>query len=151
MDLLPQLCLILVSLGLWALVFRGRQRRPGGNQESTGERVRRGTGHALLGLQQFIEPSVEHIFEAENREQKDEDDHDSDGDDPVAIRNDLAASLALTPIDPEEVRRHLAAAQRAGLDWRALYEEAAEHERAERPFKAPSIPPLWRVAPRTVD
>src|SRR5690242_15007118 len=26
------------------------------------ERVRRGTGHALLGLQQFIEPSVEHVF-----------------------------------------------------------------------------------------
>jgi hypothetical protein len=112
------------------------------------ERLRRGTGHALLGLQQFVEPSVEHVFEAQNVEQKDEEDDDGLGDGEEAIRSDLADALARSPVDTEEVRRHLSAAARAGLDWKALYDQAVSDELRERPYRAPSIPPARRVRPR---
>lgn len=111
--------------------------------------VRRGTGNALLGLQQFIEPSVENVFQAQNVEQKEEDDDQGQGDgDEATIRADLAQALGQAPIDPEEVRRHLAAAMRTGLDWKALFEQAVADELRERPFRAPSMPPARRVAPR---
>jgi hypothetical protein len=112
------------------------------------DRLRRGTGHALLGLQQFIEPSVEHVFEAQNVEQKEEDDDDGLGEGEASIRSDLAEALGRSPVDPEEVRRHLSAAARSGLDWRALYEQAVGDELRDRPFRAPSMPPARRVAPR---
>jgi hypothetical protein len=112
------------------------------------ERLRRGTGHALLGLQQFIEPSVEHVFQAQSVEQKEDEDDDGLGEDEEAVRSDLAEALGRSPVDPEEVRRHLSAAARAGLDWRALYEQAVNDELRERPFRAPSMPPTRRVAPR---
>ena len=112
------------------------------------ERLRRGTGHALLGLQQFIEPSVEHVFEAQNVEQKEEDDDGGLGEDEASVRSDLAEALGRSPVDPEEVRRHLTTAARTGLDWRALYEQAVHEELQDRPFRAPSIPPARRVAPR---
>jgi hypothetical protein len=110
--------------------------------------IRRGTGSALLGLQQFIEPSVEHVFQAQNVEQKEEDDDQGLGGDEEAVRSDLAQALAQAPIDPEEVRRHLAAAMRIGLDWLALFDQAVADELRERPFRAPSMPPARRVAPR---
>jgi hypothetical protein len=112
------------------------------------ERWRRGTGHALLGLQQFIEPSVEHVFEAQNVEQKDEEDDDGLGAGEEAIRSDLAEALGRSPVDVEEVRRHLTAAARAGLDWKALYEQAVSDELRERPYRRPSISPPGRVRPR---
>jgi hypothetical protein len=112
------------------------------------DRLRRGTGHALLGLQQFIEPSVEHVFEAQNVEQKDEEGDDGLGGDEEAVRSDLAEALGRSPVDTEEVRRHLSAAARSGLDWRALYEQAVRDELRERPFRSPSIPPARRVKPR---
>jgi hypothetical protein len=112
------------------------------------DRWRRGTGHALLGLQQFIEPSVEHVFEAQNVEQKDEEDDDGLGEDEEAIRSDLAGALGRSPVDVEEVRRHLTAAARAGLDWKALYDQAVGDELRDRPYRAPSIPPTGRVRPR---
>jgi hypothetical protein len=112
------------------------------------ERLRRGTGHALLGLQQFIEPSVEHVFEAQNVEQKDEEDDDGLGDGERVIRSDLAEALGRSPVDIEEVRRHLTAAARAGLDWKDLYDQAVSDELRERPYRAPSIPPAGRVRPR---
>jgi hypothetical protein len=112
------------------------------------DRWRRGTGHALLGLQQFIEPSVEHVFEAQNVEQKDEEDDDGLGEGEEAIRSDLAEALGRSPVDVEEVRRHLTAAARAGLDWRALYDQAVADELRERPYRVPSIPPAGRVRPR---
>lgn len=113
------------------------------------DRVRRGVGHGLLGLQEFVEPSVEHIFETENREEKDRDEADSpDGEDREQILTDLAASLALDPIDLEEVRRHLTLALCAGLDWREAFESAAEAELRARPYRRPSMPPVWKVAPR---
>jgi hypothetical protein len=44
------------------------------------DRVRRGTGHALMGAQEFIKPSVEYVIQAENTEQAESDDRE--GDDP---------------------------------------------------------------------
>jgi hypothetical protein len=131
---------LLVFVWLWAWLSRS---------EASRQRARRGTGHAMLGLQQFIEPSVEYIFEAENLEQKEEDEGESgDEDDREAILADLAASLGRDPIDPEEVRRHLASALRAGVDWREAFEAAVELELAERPYRRPAMPPVWKVAPR---
>jgi hypothetical protein len=112
------------------------------------ERVRRGAGHAMLGVQEFIEPSVEYIFQAQNVEQRDEDDDDGQDGDEQAVRADLAEAIGRTPIDSEEIRRHLAAAVRSGLDWKALFDQAVADELRERPFRAPSIPPAKRVAPR---
>src|SRR5262245_19061869 len=112
------------------------------------ERVRRGVGNAMLGLQGFIEPSVKHVFQAQNVEQKEEEGDQGLGEDKEAFRTDLAESLSRMPVDPEEVRRHLSAAVRVGLDWKALFDEAVGEELRQRPFRAPSIPPTWRVAPR---
>jgi hypothetical protein len=110
--------------------------------------VRRGVGNAMLGLQQFIEPSVEHVFQAQNVEQKEEEDDQGQGGDEETVRSDLAESLGRAPVDPEEVRRHLAAAARMGLDWRALFDQAVADELRKRPFRAPFVPPASRVAPR---
>jgi hypothetical protein len=110
--------------------------------------VRRGAGNAMLGLQQFIEPSVEHVFQAQNVEQKEEEDDQGQGGDEETVRSDLAESLGRAPVDPEEVRRHLAAAARMGLDWRALFDQAVADELRKRPFRAPFVPPASRVAPR---
>jgi hypothetical protein len=110
--------------------------------------VRRGIGNAMLGLQQFIEPSVEHVFQAQNVEQKEEEDDQGQGGDEETVRSDLAESLGRAPVDPEEVRRHLAAAARMGLDWRALFDQAVADELRKRPFRAPFVPPASRVAPR---
>jgi hypothetical protein len=139
---------ILLGGGLLALVLTVRWMQRKGWVDASPDRVRRGTGHALLGLQEFIEPSVEHIFEAENLEQKDKDDRDASDDDPEVIRADLATSLGRAPVDCEEVRRHLASSKTIGLDWRAVYDQAVRDELAARPFRAPSLPPPWRVAPR---
>jgi hypothetical protein len=110
--------------------------------------VRRGIGNAMLGLQQFIEPSVEHVFQAQNVEQKEEEDDQGQGGDEETVRSDLAESLGRAPVDPEEIRRHLAAAARMGLDWRAVFDQAVADELRERPFRAPFVPPASRVAPR---
>jgi hypothetical protein len=133
------------GLTLLAVLFGWLDRRKLPSQQS----IRRGTGSAMLGLQQFIEPSVEHVFQAKNVEQKEEDDDQGKGDgDEATIRADLAQALGQAPIDPEEVRRHLAAAARVGLDWKVLFEQAVADELRERPFRAPSMPPANRVAPR---
>jgi hypothetical protein len=116
--------------------------------EKNKERLRRGGGHAMLGLQEFIAPSVEYVFQAQNVEQKEEDDDEGLGGDGAAIRSDLAEALSRTTLDNEEIRRHLSAARRAGIDWKALYEQAVAVELRDRPFRAPSIPPARRVAPR---
>jgi hypothetical protein len=134
-----------VAVVVMALAFLGwidRNKPPGK------ESVRRGAGNAMLGLQQFIEPSVEYVFQAQNVEQKEEEGDDGLGGGEEAVRSDLAESLSRAPIDSEEVRRHLAEAVRLGLDWKALFEEAVAEELRERPFRAPSMPPAKRVAPR---
>jgi hypothetical protein len=136
----------MVAVGVLAL-YLGRANR----KRSAGElkaHVRRGTGNAMLGLQEFIEPSVEFVFQAQNVEQKEEEDDEGQGGDGATLRTDLAEALARTPLDLEEIRRHLSAASRCGMDWKALFEQAVADELQQRPFRAPSIPPARRVAPR---
>jgi hypothetical protein len=125
-------------------VFLGRGDRKNSTMK---QRVRRGTGGALLGLQQFIEPSVEHIFQAQNVEQKDDEEDDGLGVDEEAIRSSLAEALGRSPVDPEEVRRHLSVAARSGMDWKSLFEQAVADELRARPYRSPSLPPARRVAP----
>jgi hypothetical protein len=144
-PLRPALLLCSVAAAL-TLSIRWMQRR--GWVDPSKDRVRRGTGHAMLGLQEFVEPSVEYVLQAENVELKEADDLGTEGGDSEAIKRDLSTSLGRSPIDPEEVRRYLAEAARAGLSWRDVYDEAVRAELDVRPFKAPSIPPSWRVAPR---
>jgi hypothetical protein len=134
-----------IGVIMLAVLFGWLDRKKLPSQKS----IRRGTGNAMLGLQQFIEPSVENVFQAQNVEQKEEDDDQGQGDgDEATIRADLAQALGQAPIDSEEVRRHLAAAARMGLDWKAVFEQAVADELRERPFRAPSMPPARRVAPR---
>jgi hypothetical protein len=144
MDYRPLIPLALLAAGVVTLVWMRRK----GWVDPSKDRVRRGTGHALLGLQEFVEPSVEFIFQAENAEQTEEDDLDASGSGPREILADLATSLGRDPLDHEEVRRHLASARRAGLDWSEAYERAVGDELTTRPYRAPSLPPSWRVAPR---
>ena len=132
-----------VVIVLAAFLGRIERKKPPGK-----ESVRRGTGNAMFGLQQFIAPSVEYVFQARNAEQKEEDHGPGQGADEEAVRSDLAESLGRAPIDAEEVRRHLAAAVRIGLDWRTVFDQAVADELRERPFRAPSMPPAYRVAPR---
>jgi hypothetical protein len=136
----------IVAGGVIALaVILGRMDRRGTPGK---ERLRRGAGRALLGLQEFVEPSVEYLFQAQNVEQRDDEDDEGLGGDPEAIRSGLAEALGRTPVDPEEVRRHLASAVRAGMDWKALFDQAVGDELRARPFRAPYMPPARRVAPR---
>jgi hypothetical protein len=148
MDLHPliRVGLLIAVIAAPSLIFAWMRRR--GLIDPSRDRVRRGVGHAMLGIKEFIEPSVEYVYQAENAEQAEEDDHDASGDGPEAVLDDLAASLARDPIDAEEVRRHLASARRVGLDWREAFDQAVRNELAARPYRAPSMPPAWRVAPR---
>jgi hypothetical protein len=116
--------------------------------DTSKDRVRRGTGHALLGLEEFIRPSVEYVRQAEQVEQKEEDDLDNLEDEREQVVADLSVSLGRDPVDHDEVRRQLASALRAGLDWREVYATAVQDELTARPFRAPWMPPVWRVAPR---
>src|SRR5581483_5288497 len=117
-----------------ALVLTRRRDRT----DPDGERFRRGVGHAMLGLQEFVEPSVEYILQAENAEQAEDEDADPSEGGPEAVLADLASCLGRDPIDTEEIRRHLASAARAELDWHELFDRAVRDELANRPYRAPS-------------
>lgn len=132
-----------------ALIASILGRRPRREKESPGKvRLRRGGGRALLNLQGAIEPSVEFVFQAQGAEQVQEEDGEGSGEGEEAIRSGLAEALGRSPVDVEEGGRHLAVAARAGLDWKALYEQAVADELRERPYRAPSVPPAGRVRPR---
>lgn len=141
--------IVLIILGV--LVWGRLERREPARQRLE-DRARRSGGNALLVLEEFIAPRVEHVIEA-RQERLEEDDQGDPGDIPIevseaSIQDDLRASLGRSAIDPEEVRRHLASARRAGLDWRRLFDEAIRAEQTARPYRAPALPPLARVAPR---
>ena len=112
-----------------------------------GESVRRGTGNALLGLQQFVEPSVEYVFQSQNVEQREADDDQGQGGDEDAVSSGLAEALCRTPVDPEEV----GATSPLRNAWASIggpsSNTAVADELQERPFRAPSMPPVRRVAP----
>jgi hypothetical protein len=104
-------------------------------------------GNALLGLQEFIDPSVESVLQAQNVKQTEQDNDNGLGGNEDAVRSGLAEALGRTPVDCEEVRRHLSAAARMGMDWIALFDQIVRAEIQERPFRALFIPPRKRVAP----
>ena len=102
----------------------------------------------MLGLQEFIEPSVEHVVSAQHLEQKEADDDEGLGDDGDRVHADLAEALSRTPLDLEEIRRHLTVAKEMGMDWKGLFAQAVTEELKQRPYRAPFLPPARRVAPR---
>ena len=148
MDLRPLAPVGLLLACVAALFLTLARMRRRGWIDPSPDRVRRGVGHAMMGLQEFAEPSVEYVFQAENVEQKDVEDPEPSEGGPEAILADLATGLGRDPVDPEEIRRHLAWARRAGLDWRETFDRAVRDELAARPYRAPSLPPIWKVAPR---
>jgi hypothetical protein len=152
MQIGPLIPLIMLAIGAVAIYGLDRLvrwlQRPGW-LDLRQETVRGGAGRAILGLEEFIDPRVEHVIETQNREQIPESEETGEGDpDHASIVADLAASLRDTPIDPNSVRRHLADALRAGMDWRSLYDDAVRSELVARPYRAPLLPPIARVAPR---
>ena len=77
MDFRPLMPMFWAALGVAALVpaLWWMQRR--GWVDLSGTRVRKGTGHAMLGLQEFVQPTVEYVIQAENGEQSDDDEGES--------------------------------------------------------------------------
>src|SRR5215213_3377972 len=122
--------LVFLGCGVVLIVFVVRHhaiRRTDGPRLARAK-VRRAGGHAMLVLQEFVEPRVEHVHHVAE-ERKDDEDHGA-GDDPgfaeSQVREGLMASLTNRPVDPHEVRGHLTAARAAGLDWSRLYAESVD-------------------------
>ena len=65
-----------VGIPAFVLLLKWMQRR--GWIDANPDRVRRGTGHAMMGLQEFIQPSVQHVIKAEQAEPRE----DAQGDKP---------------------------------------------------------------------
>jgi hypothetical protein len=102
-------------------------------------------------LQQVFDPGIEHVIRAEQDAQAEEADPSGGGEPELPIdtfRAELEACLGRVPIDPEEIRRVLASAERAGHHWQGLYDDSVAVVLADRPYLAPMIPPAPRVAPR---
>lgn len=78
MDYRPLLPLAWSALGILAFVLLLRWMRRRGWINTDPRRVQRGTGHAMMGLREFIEPSVQYVIEAEYVEPE----ADKEGDDP---------------------------------------------------------------------
>jgi hypothetical protein len=119
-------------LGLW-LEARGwlyyRNRQPTSSPMS-----------ALFALQKAIEPQVEHVIVAKEQKRRDM------ADDGLVLTN-LRDALRATPVNREAIQAYLETADRQGLDWRRLYNEAVRAELIERPDRAALIPPLEDVTP----
>jgi hypothetical protein len=119
-------------LGLW-LEARGwlyyRKKQPTSSPMS-----------ALFALQKVIEPQVEHVIVAKEQKRREA------GGDGMVLAN-LRDGLRATPVNREVIRAYLQAADRQGLEWRRLYNEAVQTELTERPDRAALIPPLEEVAP----
>src|SRR5262249_40596879 len=101
-------------LGLW-LESRGwlyyRRKKPSSTPLS-----------AFVGMQQVIEPGVKHVIEV-RQEKRSEADIEADKERVLAM---LIEILQSTPVNVEAVRLYLATAQKLGLDWQALYEQAVQ-------------------------
>jgi hypothetical protein len=98
---------------------------------------------AWVAIQQFIEPGVKHIVQIK-QERRSEEDEEAGGE---RILANLLATLDALPINPEVVRFYLSVAQRAGLDWKGLYEEAVQIQRSRRSADEALIPSPEDVAP----
>ena len=98
---------------------------------------------AWVAMQQFIEPGVKHVVQVK-QEQRNERDAEGNKDRLLAT---LLAILDSIPINSEQIRYCLAAAKRAGLDWKGLYEEAVRVQLSVRPAQAALIPSAEQVEP----
>jgi hypothetical protein len=127
-GLLPTFWL-LDRLGLW-LEDRGwlfyRNKKPSSSPLS-----------ALVAMQQFIEPGVQHVAHA-GRERRVEDGRSAPRDRLLAC---LRKSLTTMPVNPEVIRLYLTQAKREDLDWQKLYAESALG------LPEDLAPPLEDVAP----
>ena len=125
---------VLDRLGLW-LEDRGllyyRRKKPSSSPLG-----------AFVALQQFIEPGSRHVQEVGQNKRVESQE---------ALRERLIAQLLhlfdSTPVNIEAIRQVLAAAARAGLDWRQLYAEATQVQLAVCPEHAERIPALEHVTP----
>lgn len=143
--------LVAFVLVLWAVERLIYLARSSASRGSAPNAQRRAVTGAAFALQQVFEPGIEHVVRAEQDEPGEDDTSGGEGDWDAWLdthRQDLAESLGRTPVDPEEVKRVLASAQRLGLDWRALFEDAVALELTNRPFRAPFLPSASKVAPR---
>ena len=98
---------------------------------------------AWVAMQQFIEPGVKHVVQI--KQEKRSEDDEAAGKERVLAN--LSATLDAIPINPEVVRYYLSVAQRAGLDWKSLYEEAVQIRRSRRRDSDALIPSPEEVAP----
>jgi hypothetical protein len=78
MDYRSLIPLVWSGVGIVAVVLVLRWMFRRGWVDLDRHRIRRGAGNAMMGLREFIEPSVEHIFEVEHAVPDD----DTEGGDP---------------------------------------------------------------------
>jgi hypothetical protein len=94
-------------------------------------------------MQQFIEPGLKHVVQIK-QERRSEEDEEAGRE---RILANLLATLDALPINREVVRFYLSVAQKAGLDWKSLYEEAVQIQRSSRRDSDALIPSPEEVAP----
>lgn len=135
--------------GVIVLLARRQTKKSGSKEGQPLERVRRSAGNAMLVFQEFTDPRIEHVIEAQQEHVEDDEEAGDDGGeiDETELHEELVGMLGENEVDRSEVRRLLTRAQRAGLDWRASYERATANVLADRPYLAPRMPPPARVAP----
>ena len=90
-----------------------------------------------VAMQQIIEPGVRHVVEVKHH-QRSEKEKEAGRERLFAM---LVEVLRSSPANGEAIRFYLASAKGMGLDWRALYEDAAKAVGGTR------LPPLDEVAP----
>ena len=124
---------LLDRLGLW-LEYRGwlyyRRKKPGSSPLSM-----------WVAMQQFMEPGFKHVREVGQDHRQDE------GESGQRLLSGLLACLEATPVNAEQVRLYLAAAQKAGWDCEQFYAEAVRAHLSARPERAPHMPSLEDVMP----
>ena len=90
-----------------------------------------------VAMQQIIEPGVRHVVEVKHHQQS-EKEREAGRERLFAM---LVAVLRSSPANGEAIRLYLASAKGMGLDWRALYEDAA------KAVGGTWLPPLDEVGP----
>jgi hypothetical protein len=101
------------------------------------------SGSVFVALQQFIEPRVKHVVQVKQESRSEQ---DLQAARERAIGN-LLEALAAPPVNPEVIRFYLSMAQKSGLNWKALYEEAVHLHRAKRKDSDAAFPSPDEVAP----
>ena len=107
------------------------------------KRPTRSPAGCWVAMHQLLEPGVKHILQVGQQRRQEED----QGERKARLFANLLAALDSTPVNVEEIRLYLAAARGAGLDWRAVYEEALRVQLSVRPEQAGLLPSPDEVAP----